>query len=352
IVLPRDAIESRMYEAAVRILGTRAFGVTTNLFSAGMTSMTGIRFAAAIQDSPATSGLKNETPITYADIFKYQTIERLARLASGRAGELAIQYHLEDVAQFDYAQIESLLQNNSLAGVSSTSDLLTGHYENVLLTGATGFLGVHVLAAFLERFPGKVYCLVRRSKDHKIAQRLLQYLFFYFDRSYAEELGNRLCVVEGDITDRDGLLTLDLGVTHVINCAANVKHFSEGDDIHRINFCGVENLIEYCKKFGSKLIHVSTVSIAGSVEADSPLASHGLGENELFVGQTLDNKYIHSKFLAERAILAAVASNEIAAKIMRAGNLMPRASDGVFQMNAASNSFAKRLKAYKLLGVY
>ena len=352
IVLPRDAIESRMYDAAVQILGTREFGVTTNLFSAGMTSMTGIRFAAAIQNISDASDVKNGTPITYADIFKYQTIERLARLASGRVGELSIQYHLEDVSRFDYTQIESLLRNNSLAGMSTADNLLTGHYENILLTGSTGFLGVHVLAAFLERFPGKVYCLVRPSKDHKIARRLLQYLFFYFDRSYAEETENRLCVVEGDITDRDGLLALDLGVTHVINCAANVKHFSEGDDIHRVNFCGVENLIEYCKKFGAKLIHVSTVSIAGSTDADSPLATHGLGENELFVGQTLDNKYIHSKFLAERSILAAVGSNEIAAKIMRAGNLMPRARDGVFQMNAASNAFAKRLRAYKLLGVY
>ena len=35
---------------------------------------------------------------------------------------------------------------------------------DIMITGATGFLGIHVLKAFLDNYDGKVYCLVRKGK--------------------------------------------------------------------------------------------------------------------------------------------------------------------------------------------
>ena len=68
------------------------------------------------------------------------------------------------------------------------------------------------------------------------------------------------------------------------------------------------------------------------------------------MGQFLDNKYIFSKFMAERKILEAVANEGLDAKIMRVGNLSARSTDGEFQANFSTNSFMGRIKIYNMLG--
>ena len=70
----------------------------------------------------------------------------------------------------------------------------------------------------------------------------------------------------------------------------------------------------------------------------------------LYFGQLTDNQYVHSKFLAERHILEHMTQGTLKAKIMRAGNLSPRAEDGEFQMNMNANASMGRLKALKMLG--
>ena len=133
----------------------------------------------------------------------------------------------------------------------------------------------------------------------------------------------------------------------VINCAANVKHFSKGTDIEDINYGGVKNLVEFCQVRHARLIQVSTESVGGMSLGSQP---GFFTEQQLYFGQQTDNQYVHSKFLAERHILQCMAEGTLEAKIMRAGNLSPRASDGEFQINLNSNSAMGRIRAYKLLG--
>ena len=35
------------------------------------------------------------------------------------------------------------------------------HPKNILLTGATGFLGIHILEQLLENENGNIYCIIR-----------------------------------------------------------------------------------------------------------------------------------------------------------------------------------------------
>ena len=64
----------------------------------------------------------------------------------------------------------------------------------------------------------------------------------------------------------------------------------------------------------------------------------------------MDNAYIISKFLAERAVLEAAVEDDLNVKIMRVGNLMARSSDSEFQINYESNGFINRLKAFATVG--
>lgn len=61
-------------------------------------------------------------------------------------------------------------------------------------------------------------------------------LMFYFDTDYDELFKTWIIPVEGKSPMRTFLTTLrDISVDTVINCAANVKHFSAGTDIEDVN---------------------------------------------------------------------------------------------------------------------
>ena len=197
-----------------------------------------------------------------------------------------------------------------------------------------------------------VYCLLRKGKALSLEKRLKSMLVYYFSNPYEELFGGRIRLIEGDITDRDqvdGLKAYDF--RQIINCAACVKHFSADDTLEKVNYQGVLNLIHLCKETGRELVQISTVSIAGENAAGKFPAEKRLYENELYFGQSLTNKYIDTKFRAEKAVLEAV-SEGLKGKVIRVGNLMSRVSDGEFQINSVTNGFMRTLRGYVALGKF
>ena len=138
----------------------------------------------------------------------------------------------------------------------------------------------------------------------------------------------------------------------VVNCVANVKHFSAGNDIEMVNIESVRHLIAFCLRTGSRLIHISTNSIAGISVDNVPGPEVKLTEQILYIGQNIDaNKYVYSKFKAEELVLDAIAHHGLNAKIMRVGNLSARQKDGEFQINFNTNNFLATLRAYVVIGM-
>ncbi len=176
-------------------------------------------------------------------------------------------------------------------------------------------------------------------------------LFYYFSDEYAELFGERLKIIEGDITSfEDFEKLIPEKIDTVINCAANVKHFSSGTDIEDINLGGVINGLKFAKMKNAKYVQVSTYSIAGESINNYPPVDVKFTENDLYIGQAVDNQYLSSKFLAERAVLEAAVNDDLDVKIMRVGNLMARSSDSEFQINFETNGFINRLKAFVTIG--
>jgi thioester reductase-like protein len=137
----------------------------------------------------------------------------------------------------------------------------------------------------------------------------------------------------------------------VINCAASVKHFARGNEIEKTNLESVRNLIRWCLEHEARLVHVSTESIFGHPSQGCPRAGLIYDEHMLYVGQIYeDNQYVRSKFLAERLIYENILDKGLHAKVLRAGNLAPRSSDGHFQINADTNNYMNTLKGFGVLG--
>ena len=280
--------------------------------------------------------------VSYGDIFALKTPRKIAAKCSDKSG---LAYSLAD---YDYSVFDKTLEDNNLNSLKENKNRI----GDLLLTGATGFLGVHILKYFLDNYSGHVYCLLRGSKRSSAEQRLRGQLYYYFEDNYENEFENRITIVEGSVTDTKWFDSLkDVNIDTVINCAALVKHFSETDDLERVNADGVKNLIEFCKQHGSMIVQVSTGSVAGDRVNGYPSADLTLTEQRLYFGQVIDNQYVHSKFIAERYVLEAI-NDGVKGKIMRVGNLAARSSDGEFQINFVTNGFMGRLRAYLVIGAY
>jgi thioester reductase-like protein len=175
--------------------------------------------------------------------------------------------------------------------------------DGVLLTGATGFVGMELLVRYLERSDRRVYALVRGASDEQVAARVRRTLLSLFgpDHPY----GERVVAVRGDITRpdlglgrrRDGLAER---VNEIVHAAASVSFELGLEAMRAINVAGTRRVLKFaecCRARGGlrRLSYISTAYVAGE---HSGLFS----EDDLDVGQRFRNAYEQSKFEAERLI--------------------------------------------------
>ena len=339
-VEPEGATEKALCEVFAEILGMDRIGATDNFFDLGGSSL----MVTSVLVSAEKRGLK----FSYGDVFNCPTARALAAFLGG-GGEKSAE-DKDDVYSYDYTAIDRVLAGNTLEAFQNGEAQPLG--KNILLTGATGFLGIHVLRELIERTDDDavIWCMLRGKGSITAERRLSEMLVYYFEKNYRKLVGNKIRIIQGDMSDQkvfDAIITSGYPIDLVVNCAANVKHFSRGDDIITVNYYGVRNLVGFCMACGARLVQVSTVSVGGMTEDTVPTV---LDERMLFFGQNTDNQYVVSKFLAERYILEKIAEGTLNAKIVRMGNLSPRAADGEFQINFNSNASMGRLKAYRMLG--
>ena len=329
-VEPTNDTERTFCDIFAGILQMDKVGATDNFFELGGTSLVVTRVIIEAD--------KAGMHVAYGDVFANPTPRKLARLITGDTADEGD----NDVTAFDYTAINDVLQSNTLQNFRIGERQQLG---NVLLTGATGYLGIHILRELIDSDARNIYCLVRGKSLEAAEGRLRTLLFYYFSDAFKDLFGTRLHIVLGDVTSDFGE---GLQVDTVFNCAAIVKHFSEGTEIEDVNIGGAQRCVDYCIKTGAKLVHVSTASTRGLWAGE--FKNDVFTEQRLYMGQFLGNKYIYSKFMAERLILDAVARQGLNAKIMRVGNLAARSTDGEFQANFATNSFMGRIKVYNMLG--
>jgi len=329
-VEPTNDTERTFCDIFAGILQMDKVGATDNFFELGGTSLVVTRVIIEAD--------KAGMHVAYGDVFANPTPRKLARLITGDTADEGD----NEVTAFDYTAINDVLQCNTLQNFRIGERQQLG---NVLLTGATGYLGIHILRELIDSDARNIYCLVRGKSLEAAEGRLRTLLFYYFSDAFKDLFGTRLHIVLGDVTSDFGE---GLQVDTVFNCAAIVKHFSEGTEIEDVNIGGAQRCVDYCIKTGAKLVHVSTASTRGLWAGE--FKNDVFTEQRLYMGQFLGNKYIYSKFMAERLILDAVARQGLNAKIMRVGNLAARSTDGEFQANFATNSFMGRIKVYNMLG--
>jgi long-chain acyl-CoA synthetase len=177
---------------------------------------------------------------------------------------------------------------------------------DVLITGATGFLGMELMARLLEDGDRRVWALVRAPSQAAATERVRETLSSLVPD--AEAYADRVEAVAGD------LLAPGLGLSprrrdelaehvgEVIHAAASVSFTLPLEEARAVNVAGTQRVLELAawiqRRHGlHRFAHVSTAYVAGTHRGS-------FGEEDLERGQGFNNTYERSKWEAELLVRA------------------------------------------------
>lgn len=317
-IMPKNDSEQKVFDAVKELLGLKELSMTDNFFAVGGDSINAVELAVSLNIKPQT---------VYDRPFLFSLAEFIDE-----------QTDTED---------DGIKNINELILENRGGEVTDKVFSCALLTGATGFLGIHILKELLDSGM-KVCCLVRNRKK---LYSLIEYYFGEIDLSGAEIITGNIELPRLGLND-DEYLKLAKETDVVYHTAANVHHAGDYKELELTNVTGTKNIIDFCFDAGAVLQHASTVSVHGAATVRQRFKNAFFDENVLNIGQHYcDNVYIHSKYRAEEAVIEA-RTRGLKANIYRIGNLTWRASDGKFQINSFDNGFLHRLHAILKLGLY
>lgn len=336
---PSELLIARIWQD---VLAYKVESVADDFFEVGGTSLLAISITVHLRQA----GISLMPQV----VFEHRTVELLARwidTAQPSSEQPQAITHVEPAAadpEVDFARIDPALDTWS-------------HCRQVLLTGATGMLGVHILHELLCSYPHlEIICLVRARDDQAAQERLASQYAWYFPQSVitAPLFSRRVRCIKGDLRETNlGLgdelrSALTASCDRVIHAAADVRHVGSERDFFAVNTDGTERVIELCSQLSRpSLCHISTIGVAGrSLDG----VARSINEYQLEVGQTPTEAYSASKIFAEHLIADFNKSGDYAT-VFRVGTVSPNSVNGKFQRNIDAHFFSRYVRAVMGLGV-
>jgi long-chain acyl-CoA synthetase len=164
-------------------------------------------------------------------------------------------------------------------GFSQLIDVATTFRENeILLTGANGFLGKIILGLLLDRYPESkhVHLLIRprpgRDADERFERDILQSPAMkpLVDERGADWIRTKVTVWPGDAAEIDAsgpqASQWKQRVRLILNCAGLVEFFPPVDQSLRANVDSIERLVALAEAIDARLLHISTCYVAGRAD--------------------------------------------------------------------------------------
>jgi thioester reductase-like protein len=349
---PTNLAETLVLDAFARTLVRADLGIDDDFFDIGGNSIKAVAVVAA---------LASDFRITANDLFRLRTARAIAREIPLRRGDLhgrliALVDELRDADPAD--PLEQLAPDlasyrrryQPYAGLSIHQRM---SYRDVLLTGATGFLGAYLLRDLLVHSDAKVHVAVRAPSRQVAWDRLAAKMAAYFGPELLERQGKRVRILPGDLTDP--YLGLERGtydaVARTIDCAihaaALTKHYGDSATFVKANVDATKHVLALAKRAGCDVNVISTISVGAG---DIPGKSHALfTEFDCDIGQVAGNHYVRTKLLAEKAVHE-LRDQGLACNIFRVGFLTGDSQTLRFQDNADDSGFVQTLKSYIALG--
>ena len=348
---PATGLERRILEVWKKVLGFTEIGVHDDFFALGGDSLNAIVLALELQ-----TFLKVRTN----DVFTYKTVADQAAHLEPAEGDFSVRLarlkKLPPPPEFSPDADERRRLKEYEARVEEIrrgAEPVLRPPAHVLLTGATGTLGVYLLRELLEYPEIRVTAIVRGENPEAAAARLQEKMSYAFGDFRMPEA---VTVINGDLVqpglglEAEILEELAGSVDCIIHSAADTRHAGEYEIFHRNNVVATEQLLEFAEKSPRRPLfnYISTVSVAAGLIEGRECAL--FTEDDLDLGQATSNVYVRSKLAAEKRV-AGFRQRGGRANVFRLGNITLDSETGVYQPNIESNAFFQQLRAFINLGV-
>ena len=200
--------------------------------------------------------------------------------------------------------------------------------KNIFLTGATGFVGAHILTSILNHTEARVICLVLGGSIPEATQKISAKL----DRHQLSVDWSRVSIVLGDLTQPFfGMSEIDYDnlkqkIDLIIHAGADVSLFPKYEQLKAVNVDGLGRVLELAN--GGKRIPVTHLSSNSVFNEVSYREDQVVLEEPLRCTEPIfRNGYAESKWRAERLCNAAHAAGA-PVKILRLPYILGAASTG------------------------
>jgi amino acid adenylation domain-containing protein/thioester reductase-like protein len=229
-------------------------------------------------------------------------------------------------------------------------EIIVDHYfvepRAILLTGATGFLGVHILYDLLKQTSATIYCLVRSANDKEGKLKLESKLksCFLWENSFK----TRLTPVVGELAQpllglsESDFYYLANQIDVIYHCGAMVNFVYPYSQLKAINVLGTQYILKLATLIKTKPVHfISTLSV---------FASNGpriVRESEIDEAETLDDTYSQSKWVAEQLVRQA-GKRGLPVCIYRPSRIIGHSKTGFSNLN---DLFSRGVKGCLQLGL-
>lgn len=287
---PQNLYEELVCSAIGQVLGLSRVSREANFYDLGGTSL-------SIYDAKIVLEKKLQKKIPFELILGKDIVKDIALSLENyfahkaeKSDLIEIQSELDDLQNLPY---EVRAQNND--------------NQNILITGATGFLGAYLLRQYFDKVPvATMHCLVRAENLDLGFKRIKENMQYW--GIWKDEDSNRLKVYCGDLTEdnlglsQEQLDFLSDNIDVICHNGANVNFALSYNQIKIANVEGTKRILNILESGKRKsLAYVSTISIFSKQDYKKGLVTENqepMNVNNLKLGYS-KSKYVTEKILRE-----------------------------------------------------
>ncbi|WPO89274.1 amino acid adenylation domain-containing protein [Chryseobacterium sp. HR92] len=305
---PTNETEKIIVDIWSEVLERPVINITDNFFDIGGNSLLVAIVAITLQER---LGVK----VYLRDIYQYPVLQNLAEMVITRAKEEREAIADEDVEPYIELQQDVYL-NPGTVFVGNFDPQTLENPSAIFLTGATGFVGIHLLQELLDTTHANIYCLIR-AQDEFQAMEKIEGCYKQFHIVQKNQQKSRIIPVLGDLTlpslglSDESFTKLATTLDLIYHSGSSVNFIEPYSYMKAPNVEGLREIIRLAGAEKTKcLALLSTISVYSwghiFTGKTTMLESDDIEQNIMSVSK--DIGYVRSKYVMEA--IADLASKE------------------------------------------
>lgn len=314
--IPKTAIEKQLVNIWSELLTNPNIGVDDSFFDLGGHSLLLTELILLLEE-------KFKFKFKLYNFLEQPTVAHLAKLIGKKKNNKSTNSFAETL--INDSKLDDSIKPVGLIDV-------TTYPGTILLTGATGFLGAHLLRDLHDLTQSKIYCLVRAKTKTEAKIRLEKMLKKY---RLSILFDDRIIPVLGDLAEPNlGLSSTDFlrlaeEVDAIYHNGAYVHHLYNYDTLKAVNVLGTVEILKLATTHKLKQIHyLSTLSAVSDHLDENKSIIEDFVSTDGFVSSSILDGYSQTKLVSE-LLLSKANQRKIPVRIYRPGWILGQSETGI-----------------------